>query len=305
MRLRTACTTAALAVGLLLSAMLPAAASTTDGVVVAGDVWLDLDSDGTRDDADPGRVGVAVSLRTSATILDATVTDSDGTWRFANVAPGSYTVVVSPPIDHRITAGEQTVTVEVGLVDILTGPSLGLGTPVASGPDVTVTVRADEASSSDTVFGWMIDVYNLGDSAADGPISVRIVLDGAHAATSASGTGWTCDASDVIVTCATGSTLLPAEQLPRIQLLSKIDGEVGASARMSGTVRILGAFDGAPLNDEASAEQTVGTALAAPDTDGDGTADLSDTGVSALALILLALLALAAGAATVRATRAA
>jgi hypothetical protein len=305
MRLRIACTTTAATVGILLSAMLPAAAATTDGVVLAGDVWLDLDNDGTRDAADPGRAGVAVSLRTSATILDATVTDSDGAWRFANVAPGSYTVVVSPPIDHRITAGEQTVTVEVGFADILTGPSLGLGSPVASGPDVAVTVGADEASSSDTVFGWMIDVYNLGDSAADGPISVRIVLDGAHAATSASGTGWTCDASDVIVTCATGSTLLAAEQLPRIQLLSTINGEVGTLARMSGTVRIVGVFDAAPLNDEASAEQAVGTALAAPDTDGDGAADLSDTGVPALALALLALLALAAGAATLRAARAA
>jgi hypothetical protein len=305
MRLRTACTTSALAVGLLLSVMLPAAASTTDGVVVAGDVWLDLDSDATRDASDPGRGGVFVALRTSAAILDVTVTDSDGAWRFTNVAPGSYTLVVSPPIDYGITAGEQTITIEVGLTDILTGPSLGLGTPVASGPDVAVSVGADEASSSDAVFGWMIDVYNLGNSATDGPISVRIVLDGAHAATSASGTGWSCDVSDVIVTCATGSMLLAAEQLPRIQLLSAIDGDVGALASLSGTVRILGSFDAAPLNDEASAEQTVGTALAAPDTDGDGAPDLSDTGVPALALVLLALLALAAGAATLRATRAA
>jgi hypothetical protein len=305
MRLRTACSTAALAAGLLLSAVLPAAATTTDGVVVAGDVWLDLDSDGTRDAADPGRAGVSISLRTSATILDATVTDSDGAWRFANVAPGSYTLVVAPPIDHRITAGAQTVALEVGLTDILTGPSLGLGTPVASGPDVALTVSTDEASSSATVFGWMVDVYNLGVSAADGPISVRIVVEGAHAATSASGTGWTCDVSDVIVTCATGSTLLAAEQLPRIQLLSVIDGKVGALARMSGTVHILGAFDAAPLNDEASAEQTLGSALAAPDTDGDGVADLSDTGMPALALVLLALLALTAGAAALRATRAA
>ena len=302
MRIRHAFGTAVLTAGLLMSTALVSFAATS-GVEVAGDVWLDLDGDGVRDTDDPGRAGVSVTLRTSATILDATVTGDDGVWRFTNVAPGSYTLVVNPPIDHRITAGEQTVSIEVGSTNITSGPSLGLGSPVSSGTDVAVTVGANAATSSASTFGWTLDVYNLGDTDADGPISVRIVLDGAHAASAASGVGWTCDVADAIITCANSNSLAAAGTTSSIEVLSAVTGSVGDSARLSGTVRLDGAFDAAPLNDEASAERTVGTELAAPDTDGDGASDLTNTGAPTLALILMVLLALATGATTLRASR--
>lgn len=94
---------AATLLGLLVTVPVSALASTTDGVEVGGVVWLDLDGDGTRGDDEPARADVQVTLRTSATIVDATTTRSDGGWTFANVQPGTYTVVIEPPIDHEIT----------------------------------------------------------------------------------------------------------------------------------------------------------------------------------------------------------
>ncbi len=301
MRLRHITSGTALAGLVLLTGALPALAATS-GVTVSGAVWLDLDGDGVRDAEDPGRAGVPVTLRTAATILDATVSAADGSWTFGNVAPGSYTVVVNPPIDHRVTTGAGTVAIDVATSDVTDGPSIGLGSPVASGTDVAVTVVAD-GSAAGSAFTWLVDAYNLGNGAADGPVSVRLVLDGAHVATGATGTGWACEVGGAIVTCSTPDGLPGAGHLPTITMLSTPTGDVGAATGVTGTVRLDGAFDAAPLNDESSASRTIGADVAAIDTDGDGAADLTQTGAPTSALLMVALLALAAGTTTLRTVR--
>ncbi len=68
-------------------------------VATIGDtVWADGNHNGLRDAGEPGLAYVAVSLRNAAnTVIAVTTTDSSGTYHFANVAAGNYSVVVTPP----------------------------------------------------------------------------------------------------------------------------------------------------------------------------------------------------------------
>ncbi|MBL9135953.1 MAG: carboxypeptidase regulatory-like domain-containing protein, partial [Verrucomicrobiales bacterium] len=58
---------------------------------VSGIVFEDLDADGQRDDGEKGLEGVTVEL-TAPNVSRSTETKSDGTYAFANVNPGSYSV---------------------------------------------------------------------------------------------------------------------------------------------------------------------------------------------------------------------
>lgn len=289
----------------------PVAASTGDGATLGGLVWLDADGDGAPDDGEVGRADVRISLRTSSAILDATTTDNDGTWTLSGVRPGTYTLVVEPPIDHVITggtlpgldaeSGEASIT--VGDQDLPEVGVVGLGSPVEDGPDAATTVTLDpEASNGQLV--WQGTVHNLGPGRADGPIDLRLVLSPEHESAEATGEGWSCEASDAIVLCTTESALPAGGRLPIVRLTTDPVGDVGERVTVTATVRLDGVFDGAPLNDEDAASATINASdAAATDTDGDGDADLTDAGAPATGLLVAALLALVAGAASLGGAR--
>lgn len=292
------------AVGAVGVTVAPAAAATGDGATLSGLVWLDPDADGQPDDGELGRAGVRVSLRTDGAILDATTSEADGTWTFNEVQPGSYTIVVDPPSDTVITGGtlpgldprtgEASVTVEQD--DLLDLGVVGLGSPVDDGPDAVATVTLDP-EASDGTFVWEAIAHNLGPEAAEGPIDLRMVLSSTHEAVAASGDGWSCDASDAIVLCTSDAPLPAQERLPPVTLTTEPVGDVGERVSVTATVRLEATFDAAPLNDEDAATATIDAASAAEDLDGDGNADLTDTGATVTGLLVAALLALVAGAA--------
>ncbi len=298
-----------LAVALLVLAPATALAATTDGATLSGEVYLDLDGNGTRDAGEPGRAAVQLTLRTDATILDATVTGADGSWAFNNVPAGTLTLVIEPPNDHDITGGTVAglspssgeATVEVS-GDAELG-AIGLGSPVSSGPDVAATVTHVEDGSTDDTFAWSLTALNLGPDGADGPVDLRAVLSAGHEVVDASGDGWTCELSTAIVLCSTTSDLDAGTALPVVSLTTAAAGDVGTTVTTTGTVRLDGVFDGAPLNDEDVASHTIGTELAAEDVDGDGTGDLTTAGVRASGMLVAALLALVVGATAVSAGR--
>lgn len=299
--------TAVVALGALAPAT--ALATTGDSGTVSGEVFLDLDGDGTRDAGDPGRAGVQVTLRTDATILDATVSGADGSWSFSNVPAGTATLVVEPPIDHVVTggtvdgldtaAGEAAVTVDG---DVAVG-AIGLGSPVSSGPDVAATVTSDGTGSTESSYAWTLAAVNLGPGDADGPVDLRVVLNAAHEVTGTSGDGWSCEESTAIVLCTSTAGIPAGTQLPPLSLTTTPVGDVGSTASVTGTVRLEGVFDAAPLNDEAVASLAIGGDLAAQDIDGDGTGDLTTAGATTTGLLVAGLLALVVGAGTVSTTR--
>lgn len=293
-----------------LATVAPAVATTTDGVTVGGLVWLDPDGDGTPDDDEVGRAGVRVSLRTSSAILDATTTETDGTWTFSGVQPGNYTLVVEPPIDHVITGGtvpdldaetgEATIT--VGEEDLPELGVVGLGSPVDDGPDAAATVALDPDASNGQLV-WDGTVHNLGTEPADGPIDLRLVLSPEHESVGATGDGWSCETSDAIVLCTTEAGLPAGARLPTVRLTTETTGDVGTRVTVTGTVRLDGVFDAAPLNDEDAASATITAAGMAADVDGDGEADLTDAGAPITGLLVATLLALVVGAASLGGAR--
>lgn len=289
---------------LLLALPATATATTTEGVRVSGSVFLDLDADGIRAADDPGRADVQVALRTSATILDAVTTAADGTWTFNNVQPGTYTLVVEPPADHRVTGGtvpgldQDTgeAVLEVAGSDLADAGTVGVGSPVSTGPDVATTVTLEEPSSQGAL-RWLVSAHNLGPEDGDGPVDLRIVLSSGHETTDVDSGEWTCEPSPAIVLCELDSDVAAGMSLPPMTLRTAPVGAVGATVSVTGTIRLDGVFDGAPLNDEHSADATIDGDTATTDLDGDGAGDISNAGAATTGMLVASLLAVVAGAA--------
>lgn len=307
--MRTRAVLGGIAMALVALGPTAAHAATTEGASLTGEVYLDLDGDGTRDSGEPGRADVQLTLRTDAAILDATVTASDGTWTFNNVAAGTVTLVVEPPNDLDITgstvAGLDTSSGEatVEVADDAELGAIGLGSPLTTGADVAATVTLDEDGSTDDSYRWELRALNLGTDAADGPVDLRAVLSAGHEVVDAVGAGWTCETSTAIVLCSAMTDLAPGSVLPTLSLTTAPVGDVGTVVTVTGTIRLDGVFDGAPLNDEDVASWAIGGELAADDLDGDGTGDLTNAGAPASGLLVAALLALVAGAAALSTSR--
>ena len=67
-------------------------------------VWYDTDKDGVQDAGETGVAGVTVNLLgASGAVVATTVTDADGDYRFANLAPGDYAVQFVPPSGYTIS----------------------------------------------------------------------------------------------------------------------------------------------------------------------------------------------------------
>lgn len=60
--------------------------------LVEGSLWMDLDGDGMRGEAEPPAQGMQVVLLQGDTVLGGAVSDAQGTYRFANLRAGDYTV---------------------------------------------------------------------------------------------------------------------------------------------------------------------------------------------------------------------
>ncbi len=110
------CNAAGSAYGACAGAVLPSAEACGDGLdndcdgsvdegCVGNRVWDDLDRDGLQTAGEPGHAGIALTLRdASYAPVATTVTDAAGRYYFADVAPGQYLVIVSPPSGMSLTS---------------------------------------------------------------------------------------------------------------------------------------------------------------------------------------------------------
>jgi hypothetical protein len=80
----------------------------TSKVIVGDFVWNDANGNGQQDAGEPGIAGVTVTLYNNSGFAIATVvTDNNGHYQFNDVAPGNYTIGVTPPIGYNITSALQ------------------------------------------------------------------------------------------------------------------------------------------------------------------------------------------------------
>jgi len=96
---------------------------------VSGNVFFDVDFDGTLDSGEFGLSGVTVTLYNSANgVVATTMADCSGDYSFANVAPGTYKVTATAPTGLVATpsgsTGSRSVT--VGTVNVTALP-IGFG----------------------------------------------------------------------------------------------------------------------------------------------------------------------------------
>ena len=119
-------------------------------------VWRDGNNNGTVDAGEPGIPNVPVQLRDAGgTVVATTTTDPNGNYRFDNLAPGTYTVAITPPADCTSSTGTQGSP--TGPYEPAPGPNNDIdnddngttaGTLVVSGP-VTLTVGGEPTNDGD------------------------------------------------------------------------------------------------------------------------------------------------------------
>ena len=119
---------------------------------VSGVVWLDEDQDGLFGATEAGIPAITVSLYTEADVLvESTMTDTNGTYSFGALSPGSYYVSFENPIDHILTVAKaggisdldseviNLASLSTGVFEILpdtdlTGINAGFYLPTSLGP---------------------------------------------------------------------------------------------------------------------------------------------------------------------------
>jgi hypothetical protein len=76
------------------------------GSMLSGYIFFDVDTDATFDSAEFGLGGTTVTLRSSTgQVLATTTSANDGSYSFANLAPGTYVVTATPPAGLAATNG--------------------------------------------------------------------------------------------------------------------------------------------------------------------------------------------------------
>ena len=107
----------------------PASAQLQSGKAqLDGLVWNDQDRDGLQDLGEGGVLNVTVNLYDSSNVLvGSTTTNANGAYRFQNLTPGDYYIIVFPPVDYSFSPQGQG---ENDLVDSDVDPNTAGAKPV-------------------------------------------------------------------------------------------------------------------------------------------------------------------------------
>jgi hypothetical protein len=102
----------------------PTAPAAPSPATISGTVFNDANDDGTQDNGETGLTGQTVTLLSGTTVVATTTTGATGTYSFAGIAPGSYTVQVTKATGETFSSGGSTaVTASAG--STITGVNAG------------------------------------------------------------------------------------------------------------------------------------------------------------------------------------
>ena len=231
--------------------------------LLAGVVYADNNNNGVKDTAEAGLAGVALNLTgaddTGAAVSLATTTAGDGSYQFANLRPGNYTVTepsqpagtsngITSPGSLGGTATSAAVTPSA--ISAISLPVGGQATAnnfgeIGFSPDLRVSKSHTLARFTvNNLAGYSLSVRNAGDAATVGAYTVSDRLPtGLTLAAVPSGAGWVCSgavgdsrfdcsSSTVIAAGAAGSSV--------ISLSVKVAAAAAAASPVSNAVMVDG-----------------------------------------------------------------
>ncbi|MGH9839071.1 MAG: SdrD B-like domain-containing protein, partial [Blastocatellia bacterium] len=245
---------------------------------IAGNVYVDNNNNGVRDDGEVGIGGVKIALtgtdRQGNNVSLITITNSNGSYIFANLVAGTYKLVESQPadfLDGKDSAGSAGGSVSNDLIS-----NINLGSGVAAVNynfgelAVAVDLAITKSHSGDFTAGsngvYTITVRNAGNIAVRDEILVTDFLPAGMTFVSGTGNGWTCGAEEERkVVCGRGAPLDPGAS-------TTITLTVSLATRMlSQVVNMATVFtpgDNNPSNDKANDTTRINNAPPPPPTAG-------------------------------------
>ncbi len=182
------------------------------GAEISGSVYADNNNNGVRDGSEAGLSGVTLVLTGTDDLGNAVsltvLTGADGSYSFANLRPGTYTVTeptqpagtvngITTPGSSGGTATAPTTAISgIGAI-VLTPGAKATGNnfgELANSPDLRVTKSAVEAQFTVGFPGhYLISVRNAGEIASSGVVTVSDRLPGGLTlAATPAGSGWAC-----------------------------------------------------------------------------------------------------------------
>ena len=235
--------------------------------LVAGRVWADNNNNGLIEPAESGLAGVAVTLAgtddTGAAVSLSTTTAADGSYSFAALRPGNYSL--TEPLQPAGTVNGITRAGTLG--GTATPPSVApsaissIDLPVGgqalannfgeigNSPDLRVAKSHAPASFTvNNAAGYTLTVRNAGELASSGSYTVSDRLPpGLSLAAVPSGSGWTCNgvAGDNVFSCSSSAVIAAgATSAATIQVSVMVGSAVLAAGAVSGSVNNVVLVDG-------------------------------------------------------------
>jgi protocatechuate 3,4-dioxygenase beta subunit len=144
---------------------------------VTGTVFNDLNADGTQEAGDPGLSGQTVSLLSGTTVVATTTTGAGGSYSFAGVAPGSYTVSVTKlagdtfsPVGTSNTLPDSAVSA-AGTASVT---AISGSTTIVNAGEYAPPVGTGTISSMVFFDGLADGTYHVGDPGVEG-VTVKLL----------------------------------------------------------------------------------------------------------------------------------
>jgi uncharacterized repeat protein (TIGR01451 family) len=215
-------------------------------------VFNDLNHSGTRDPGEGGIGGVTVELLDNmGNALAITTTAPDGSYVFAGLPPGTYSV------RQTVLPGYISTTPTEVSVTLPTNGSAEVDFGNVQLPDVAITKTLDGPLTTTQGGTYIIQVANVGNGPTVGPITVTDPLAAGITLVSASGFGWNCSASTATeMECVFNAVLMGHESAPSISLRVAVDPSLLRQV-IENAATVMTAFDTQPGNNSATARAPV------------------------------------------------
>ncbi len=172
---------------------------------IAGNVYIDADNDGIRDQGEAGIGGVTITLRNDDNSVTRTVTtQSNGTYIFNNLPAGTYKVAESQPpdyLDGKDAVGSAGGTLANDLISNirLRGGVNAIGYNFGErGAAIDLAIAKSHTGNftAGTNGVYKLTVTNVGDTTTTGAINVTDILPSGLSFVSGVGQGWYCSSED-------------------------------------------------------------------------------------------------------------